>query len=297
MDDLVVEQRTAEHLALACVLRRLVDQPLHADHGGDRAPQPLLLELLHLVDEAHAFLADQVPHRYLHFVEEDLRGVRRAHAELVELLHDLNAGRLHRQTDQRLVLVDWPSPRIGQQAHPVGLRAVGRPHLAAVDHIVAADAARGRLERRDIGTGTDFRDAEAGHVVTRNRRRQELAPQLVAAVAGEGGRRHVGLHADRHRHRAALDGAQLLRHDHGVGVVEPHAAILDRLVDAEQACVAEPLEHFVRGKDSVFLPLRDVRVDILVDDCPQGAADLGMFLGELHVSDSPISAWCPSASR
>src|SRR5689334_5378097 len=32
MDDLVVEQRPAEHLALAGVLRRLVDQPLHADH-------------------------------------------------------------------------------------------------------------------------------------------------------------------------------------------------------------------------------------------------------------------------
>ena len=57
--------------------------------AGRRAPQPLLLELHHLVGEAHAFLADAVALRHPHIVEEDLRGVGRAHADLVELARDL----------------------------------------------------------------------------------------------------------------------------------------------------------------------------------------------------------------
>jgi hypothetical protein len=282
MDHLVVEQRPSEHLALARVLHGLVDQPLHADHGGDGAPQPLLLELLHLIDEAHAFLADGMAHRHLHVVEEDLGGVGGAHAELVELFDDLHALGLHRDHDQRLVLVDRALASVGQKAHPVGLGAVGRPHLAAVDQPVAADAPGRGLERGDVGPGADFGDAEAGHVVAGDRRGEELLAQVVAAVAGEGGCRHVGLHADRHRHRAAIDVAQLLGHHHGVGVVEAHAAVFRGLVDAEQAGVAQLLEDFVRREDAVLLPLVDVRIDVLVDDGAQGAADLGVFRGELH---------------
>ena len=139
---------------------------------------------------------------------------------------------------------------VGQQAHPVGLRAVGGPHLAAVDHPVAADPPGRGLERGDVGARADFGDAEAGDVVAGDRGRQELAAQLVAAVAGERRRRHVGLHADRHRHRAAIDVAQLLGHHHGVGVVEAHAAEFDGLVDAEQAGIAQLLEHLVGGEDA-----------------------------------------------
>jgi hypothetical protein len=40
-----------------------------------------------------------------------------------------------------LFLCTGPSPVLAEQAHPVGLGAVGRPHLAAVDHPVAAHAA------------------------------------------------------------------------------------------------------------------------------------------------------------
>ena len=79
-----------------------------------------------------------------------------------------------------------------------------------------------------------------------------------------------------------MDVAQLLRHHHGVGIIEPHAAELDRLVDAEQAGGAELLEDLVGREDAVLLPLVDVRIDVLVDDRPQRAADLVVFLGELH---------------
>jgi hypothetical protein len=57
----------------------------HAQAAG-RAPQALLLELQHLEGEAHAFLADAVPLRHAHVVEEQLRGVGAVHADLVDLL-------------------------------------------------------------------------------------------------------------------------------------------------------------------------------------------------------------------
>ena len=79
-----------------------------------------------------------------------------------------------------------------------------------------------------------------------------------------------------------MDVAQLLGHDHGVGIVEPHAAELGGFVDPKQSGIAQLLEDLVGGKDAVLLPLVDMRIDVPVDDRPQRAADLVMFLCELH---------------
>src|SRR5579862_3323895 len=57
VDHLVVEQRLAEHLALAGVVDGGVDDAVAAHQGAGAGPQPLLLELLHLIDEALARLA------------------------------------------------------------------------------------------------------------------------------------------------------------------------------------------------------------------------------------------------
>ena len=59
--------------------------------------------------------------------------------------------------DEGLVLVGEPAARVGQQADPVRLHAVGDPHLAPVDDVVPAlllrsglDAwTKGRRERHD----------------------------------------------------------------------------------------------------------------------------------------------------
>ena len=129
----------------------------------------------HLIGEAFSFLADQIALRHPHALEEDLRGVRRAHAELVELAGDLDAFGLHRHADQRFVLVRRAVGGVGKQAHPVGLRAVGGPHLAAIDDVIAAVLARGGLDRGDVGAGADLGDAEARHVIPSDRRRQKFA--------------------------------------------------------------------------------------------------------------------------
>src|SRR6185312_7039609 len=98
----VVEDRTAEGLAAPCIVDGLVDDELVRLQAGGRAPQPLLLELDHLIGETLALLADAVTLGDADIVEEDLRGVGGAHAHLVELSCDLHTPGLHGDADQRL---------------------------------------------------------------------------------------------------------------------------------------------------------------------------------------------------
>ena len=103
--------------------------------------------------------------------------------------------------------------------------------------------------------------------------------QFVAAEARQRRRGHVGLHADGHRHAAAFDVAQRLGHGHRVGIVEPGAAVLLGLGQAQQAQLAQPLEHLVRGEDLRGLPFVDVRIDLLVDEALERLLDLEVFVG------------------
>src|SRR5258706_8284500 len=105
MDDLVVEHAPAEDLPLARVGRRLLDAVEQTLDRVRRGPQALLLELHHLVGEAHAFLADAVALRHAHAVEVDQAGVAGHHADLADLLRAFDPGRVHRHHDQALVLV------------------------------------------------------------------------------------------------------------------------------------------------------------------------------------------------
>ena len=197
---------------------------------------------------------------------------------------------LHRHADQRLVLVHRAVGGVGQQTDPVGLRAVGDPHLVAVDDVVGAVLAGAGLDGGDVGAGAHLGHTDARHHVALDGGHQELLGQLVGAEASERGRRHVGLHADRHRHAAALDMAQRLYERELIGVVEPHAPVLGGLVDAEIALLAHLLEQVVGGEDAGRLPFIDVRVDLRVDELLDVATDAVVLLGELHRARSSSHA-------
>ncbi len=134
----------------------------------------------------------------------------------------------------------------------------------------------------DVRTGARLGDADAGDLLARDRGSEELRAQLVGAEAGERGRGHVGLHADGHRHAPAARVAERLGHHHRVAVVEGRAAIAFRPGEPEQAELAEPAEHFVRREDPGFLPFVHVRVQFLLDEALDGAAQFLVFLGQLH---------------
>jgi hypothetical protein len=73
------------------IFDRLIDDGFVRLEARGRAPQPLLLELHHLVSKAVALLANTIPLRHAHVVEENLRGVGRAHAHLVEFSRHFDA--------------------------------------------------------------------------------------------------------------------------------------------------------------------------------------------------------------
>ena len=279
---LLVGQRGAEHLALLRPFDGLRDAVVHRRERTGGAPQALFLELLHLVDEALALFADAVALRHAHVVEVDEAGVARVHADLADLLGLLDAGQVHRHHHERLVAVHRALAGVDQHAHPVGLQAVGDPHLLAGDEVVVAVLLRIGLQARHIAARAGLAHADAADRVARDGGHQELAAQFVAAEACECGRAHVGLHADGHRHAAAADVAQPLGEGHRERVVEPGAAEGLGLVQAQQAEVAELLEDLVRGKDLGLFPFVDAGVDLLVDEPAQGVLHLEVFMGVLH---------------
>ena len=172
--------------------------------------------------------------------------------------------------------------RVREQADPIGLRAVGRPHLAAIDDVVVAVLARGRLDGGDVRSRTDFRHTEAGDIIAGDRGREKFAAHVVIPEARERRRRHIRLDADRHGNTAAVDGAKLLRHRDRVGVVEPLAAECDRFVQPEETEIPHLLEERVRREDLRLLPLIDVRIDLGGDELLQAAPQLLVLVGELH---------------
>ena len=171
---------------------------------------------------------------------------------------------------------------IGEEANPIGLGAVGGPHLAAVDDVVVAVTPRRRLDRSHVGPRADLRYAEAGDEIAQDRRLEEFRAHLIGPEPRQRGRRHVGLHADRHRHAAAGDVAELLGHGERVGIVEPLPAKLDRLGEAEHTKVSELLEQFVGRKNTGGFPFVDVGVDLRGDEFLKAAAQLVVLGGEQH---------------
>jgi hypothetical protein len=142
-------------------------------------------ELLHLVSEAGAFFADQVSPRHSHVIEIDFRRVGGMHADLVDLARHGEALSRHRHAAQRFIAMRRAFAGIGKKTNPVGLGAVGYPHLAAVDHIVIAVRPSVGADRGDIRAGTGFGYAEASDVLARYRRQNRAWPRRChAAQAG-----------------------------------------------------------------------------------------------------------------
>jgi hypothetical protein len=231
---------------------------------------------------SRALLADHMALRHAHVVEEQLGGVGGVHADLPDLAA-ADSLAVHRHHDQRLVLVRRAFRGVGQQAAPVGLHAVGDPHFAAIDHIVAAVLARRGLQRGDVGAAARFADADAADHVAGDGGGEKLAFQFIRAEAGQRRGAHVGVHADGHRHAAAGTVAEGFGHHHRIGEVEPEAAVFLRILDAEQAEVAELLEDLVRRKFLGRFPGVDMRIEFLLDEARDGVGELAVFAGELHL--------------
>src|SRR5690606_22200193 len=175
MNPLVVQDGATEGLAFPGVVDGHRDGPVRHGAGVQGAPQSLDLELLHLVDEAHALVADAIAYRHAHVIEVQLRRIGRMHAHLADLARHAHSFGLHGHHDQGLVAVRRAVRGIGQHTAEIRLRAVGRPHLAAIDDVVVAIPSRRRLDGCDVRAAAHFGYTQAPDVLAADRRGQELA--------------------------------------------------------------------------------------------------------------------------
>ena len=235
-------------------------------------------QVLHQRDEPAAVGAEQVGGGHGHVGEEQLGGVLRVHAQLVQVPATGKAGHApldHEQADPAV-----PGVRVGARHddHDVGQLAVGDEGLLAVQHVVVTVANRGAADALQVAARAWF-----GH---RDRR-----DQLARAVAGEPAlpllRRaqpvqvrpdHVVVQLE-HRPAGARAG-QFLVQDHVEPVVGLTAAtVLLVQVDAQQPGPARG-QPDVAGHDPVPLPLIVVGRDLLRDEGPHHVTERVVFLGE-----------------
>ncbi len=76
--------------------------------------------------------------------------------------------------------------------------------------------------------------------------------------------------------------AQRFGHRHRIRVIEFQPAVCGRLGQAQQAQLAQLLEHCVRREDARFLPFVDMRIDFAVDEALQGALQLLVLMALKH---------------
>jgi hypothetical protein len=187
--------------------------------------------------------AEEVLGGHAAVLEDDLAGVRRATAELVELAQHPQAGRSLRHDEYTLTAVAGVGVDGGDDDMYVGDPAVADEHLLAVDDPVAGILARPGLDRPHVAASARLRDGQSGELDGVGR--AEALPRPVHQLLVGGGlpdrRERQGGHDDRQADPCAAP-EQLLHEDR-----QRQASRIDRQLGIELPLV-EPL---VRG------PLRD----------------------------------------
>ena len=206
------------------------------------------------VSPALVFLADQVFHRHLHVVEENIVDFVFA-VDRDDGAHR-DARRFHIDQQERNALL-WT--RVAAEAHqaedPIGILAERVPGLLAVDAVMSAFAHRAGAQRCEIGARTGLRIPLAPPVLAGNDARQKVILLCGSCEAHE----HRGDHAQRERDlwrragRRTLFVEDVLLDDAPIGTAvapRPHAgapaaAVEDLLPAHEVVFVHSPSQaHF-----------------------------------------------------
>ena len=148
-----VADRLAELLALVDIGHDDVDRRLHDAERPGREHRALVVEPAHQHVDALAERADEVLLGHFAILEDQLRSVGAAHAELVELGSRTEA--LEALFDQESADAARTGRRIGLGVDDqrVGDRPVGDPHFRAIEHVAVALALGAGRHRDDVGTG------------------------------------------------------------------------------------------------------------------------------------------------
>ena len=206
--------------------------------GPGREHHALIVETGHQHVDAVADRAEHVLLRHLAILEDELRRVGAAHAELVELLRLgetlealLDDKRRHAARARRRI-------GLGVDHEGLGHRTVGDPHLGAVEDVAVASSVGARAHRDDVRAGVRLRHRERADMLARDELRQIALLLLLGAVAVDLVDAEIGMRAvgEADRRRAARN---LFHRDTMREVAEPCPAVFLRNRDAEHAELAK----------------------------------------------------------
>ena len=174
--------RLAEGLALFHVVHREAQRRLRGRDGIYRHRQALLWKFLHQVDEPHALFAKQVFGRHAHVVEEELGGVLRLHAHLLQLAALAEAR--HAGLDQQEARALGAGSRIGLGDHDHQIRqvSVGDEDLRAIDDVVIAVAHGRGFDALQVGARAGLGHGNGADQFAGGHARQVFFLQQLAAV-------------------------------------------------------------------------------------------------------------------
>ena len=280
---LLVRQRRAEGLALLEVVSRPDHGRFHGGHGGNGHQQPLLRQLLHQLHEAAAFLAQQGVGTHAQVFEEELGGVLRVQAHLLQPPPAAEAGQVGVHQQQAHALGAAGGVGLGGQHQQVAQLAVGDEDLLAVDAVAGALwrirsvlALGPRAHARHVAAGAGLGHADGANDLAAHHARQPALLLRLGAVLHEVGRDDVGVQVEDGPGGAGA--RQFFHHDGAVAEVHARAAIFLGHGQAQQAELARALPNLPRHL-AVTLPLGVEGRDPLLHKAPHGDAELVVFGG------------------
>ena len=211
------------------------------------------VERLHEDDEAQTHLPQDVLGRHAEIVEGNRRRGRTMQAHLVlELAGRETLGRVavlvERFDHEGRRAAARAQRRIGhgQDAHRAGQRAVGDPHLRAVEDVRIAFFRRAQLDRRRIRSGLRLGQRKRRDLFAA----AQIGQVLFADVFGAAQIDRHGADADVRADdggEAGIDAAQFFHQNAVAGLARAHAAILARKRHAEQSDLRRFLDDVQRG--------------------------------------------------
>ena len=247
----------------------------------------LVVEPAHQHVHALVEAAEHVLLRHLAVLEDELAGVRAAHAELVELLRGEEALHAALDDERRDPARARRAVGLAVDDQRIGVGTVGDPHLAAVQDVGPVPVVGAEPHPDDVRARARLAHRERADVLARDQLRQVGAPLRFGAVAADLVHAQVRVRAVRQpdRRRRAAD---LLHRDDVREVAEPGAAVLLLDGDAEEAERAHlrPEVHRERVRP---VDLRGARRDLGRGEVAHRAAEHGDRLavveGELREVD------------
>ena len=259
LDELELTDALAELLALVNIGDDVVHHRLHDPERPAGEHGAFVVQAAHQHPGAAVELAEDVFLRHLHVLEHQLACVAAAHAQLVQLLR--NRETLHALFDQKGRDAACAQLGLGLRVHHqgVGVRAIGDPHLVAIEQVAAALVLGLELHADHVRARAGLAHGQRTDMLATDQLGQVLGFLRGVAVAADLVHAQVAVRAVGQAHRGA--GARDFLHRHHVReVAHVGAAILLGHGHSEHAQRTE-LAPYVHRKLVTVIDLGGTRRD------------------------------------